>query len=223
LRAVCRDSDVERLIPQRLLGVRESIDAALGKVAVGRVETSWTDAGLIAGDPDWAGRATFVHREETQVEASVDEVFRSVCRIGGRHGWYAADFLWRLRGLMDRLVGGPGLDRGRRSAEQIRHGDALDFWRVTGIERNLSLTLRAEMKVPGEAVLEFQIRKIEHIPGMTWLAQIARFKPRGLGGVLYWYSVLPFHGIVFRGMVRGIRRAAEANAATEQTGCHESG
>ena len=146
------------------------------------------------------------------MEASAEEVFRSVCRIGGRHGWYAADFLWRLRGLMDRLVGGPGLDRGRRNAEQIRHGDALDFWRVTGIERNRSLTLRAEMKVPGEAVLEFRVRQIENIPGMTWLAQIARFKPKGLGGILYWYSVLPFHGIVFRGMVEGIRRAAEIQA-----------
>jgi uncharacterized protein YbjT (DUF2867 family) len=122
--AICRDDDADRSMPHRLLGVRESIDAALGKVAVGRVETSWTDAGPIAGDPDWAGGATFIHREETEVEASAEDVFRSVCRIGGRHGWYAADFLWRLRGLMDRLVGGPGLDRGRRNADQIRHGDA---------------------------------------------------------------------------------------------------
>ena len=213
LGAICRDDDAAQLMPQRLLGVRESIDAALGKVAVGKVETSWTDAGPIAGDPDWAGGPTFVHREETQVEASAEEVFRSVCRIGGRHGWYAADFLWRLRGLMDRLIGGPGLDRGRRNAEEIRHGDALDFWRVTDIEQNRSLTLRAEMKVPGEAVLEFRVLQIENIPGMTWLAQIARFKPRGLGGILYWYSVLPFHGVVFRGMVGGIRRAAETHAA----------
>lgn len=209
---VCRDAAAERLMPQRLLGVRESIDVALGKVAAGRVETSWTDAGPIAGDPDWAGGTTFVHREETQVEASAEEVFRSVCRLGGRHGWYAADFLWRLRGLMDQLVGGPGLDRGRRDAEQIRHGDALDFWRVTGIERNRSLTLRAEMKVPGEAVLEFRIKPMENLPGLTWIEQIARFKPGGLSGILYWYSVLPFHGIVFRGMLRGIRRAAEKQA-----------
>ena len=123
---------------------------------------------------------------------------------------------------MDLLVGGPGLDRGRRNAEQIRHGDALDFWRVTGIERNRSLTLRAEMKVPGEAVLEFRIRQIENIPGMTWFSQIARFKPKGLGGILYWYSVLPFHGIVFRGMVGGIRRAAEVEAAAARPGRSDS-
>jgi len=212
LGAVSRDTDADRLMPQRLLGVRESIDAALGKVAVGKVETSWSDAGAIAGDPDWAGGTSFVHREETKMEASAEGVFRSVCRIGGRHGWYAADFLWRIRGLMDRLVGGPGLDRGRRNAEEIRHGDALDFWRVTGVERNRSLVLRAEMKVPGEAVLEFRIRPVGNAPGLTWLEQIARFRPRGLIGVLYWYSVLPFHGIVFRGMLRGIRRAAEKQA-----------
>jgi len=223
LGAVCRDAGAERLMPQRLLGVRESIDAALGKVAESRVETSWSDAGPIAGDPDWAGGATFVHREETQVEASAAEVFRSVCRIGGGHGWYAADFLWRLRGFMDRLVGGPGLDRGRRNAEQIRHGDALDFWRVTGIERNRSLILRAEMKVPGEAVLEFRIKPMENIPGLTWLAQIARFKPKGLGGILYWYSVLPFHGIIFRGMLDGIRRAAEKQAAAMPADHRNSG
>jgi hypothetical protein len=182
-------------------------------VAEGRVETSWSDAGLIAGDPDWAGGTTFVHREETEVEATAEEVFRSVSRIGGRHGWYTMDFLWRLRGLMDRLIGGPGLDRGRRNADQIRHGDALDFWRVTGIERNRSLVLRAEMKVPGEAVLEFRIKPMENLPGLIWLEQIARFKPKGLGGIIYWYSVLPFHGIIFRGMLNGIRHAAEKQAA----------
>ncbi len=211
--AVCRDESAQRLMPQRLLGVRESIDDALGKVAAGAVETSWTDAGLISGDPDWAGGTVFVHREETEVVASAEDLFRSVCRIGGRHGWYAADSLWRLRGLMDRVIGGPGLDRGRRCPDQIRHGDALDFWRVTEIEPNRSLILRAEMKVPGEAILEFRMWPKEYRPGMTVLEQTARFTPKGLAGVLYWYSVLPFHGIVFRGMINGIRRAAEKRAA----------
>lgn len=214
LGAICRNESAKKMMPQRLLRVRESIDGSLGRVAVDRVETSWTDAGPIAGDPDWAGGATFVHREETEVEASAEDVFRSVCRIGGRHGWYAVDFLWRIRGLMDRLVGGPGLDRGRRNADQIRHGDALDFWRVTGVEKNRSLTLRAEMKVPGEAVLEFRMRPMDYLPGLTWLEQIARFEPKGLSGILYWYSVLPFHGIVFRGMLGGIRRAAEKRAGS---------
>jgi uncharacterized protein YbjT (DUF2867 family) len=218
LGAVCQGVDAQRLIPQRLLGVRESIDAAFGRVAEGNVETSWSDAGLIAGDPDWAGGTMFVHREETVVEASAEEVFRSVCRIGGRNGWYAVDFLWKLRGLMDQIVGGPGLDRGRRNPEEVRHGDALDFWRVTGVERDRSLTLRAEMKVPGEAVLEFQIRPMDENSRTTWLTQIARFKPKGLSGIFYWYSVLPFHGIVFRKMLGGIRRAAENQASVQGEG-----
>lgn len=212
LGAICRDDGAPLVMQHRLLGARESIDTALGKVAHGKVETCWTDSGPIVEDPDFADRATFVYREETQVEASPEDVFRVVCRIGGRHGWYAADSLWRLRGLMDRLMGGPGLDRGRRSADQIRHGDALDFWRVTGIEPNRSLTLRAEMRVPGDAILEFRMWPMEYLPGMTMLEQIARFTPKGLAGVLYWYSVLPFHGIVFRGMINGIRRAAEKRA-----------
>ena len=119
-------------------------------------------------------------------------------------------------------LGGPGSDRGRRNVEQIRHGDALDFWRVTGVEHHRSLTLRAEMKVPGEAVLEFRVRPLENIPGMTWLTRIARFKPKGLGGILYWYSVLPFHGIVFRGMVRGIRHAAEKQSQSAPAKRHIS-
>lgn len=213
LGAICCEEGAPLVTSHRALGVREAIDAALGRVANGSVETSWTDSGPIAEDPELPDRATFVHREEIRIEASPEDVFRGVCRIGGRHGWYAADFLWKLRGLMDRLMGGPGLDRGRRSADQIRHGDALDFWRVTGIERNRCLILRAEMKVPGKAVLEFRIRPIEHLPGTTLLEQVARFTPEGLTGTLYWYSVMPFHGIVFRGMIQGIRRAAEKRAA----------
>ncbi len=208
-RVVCRDDAAKRLMPQRLLGVREAIDEALGKLEQGDVETSWTDAGAIPGDPDWAGGTTFEHREETEVVASAPEVFRAICRIGGQNGWYAADALWQLRGLIDRLLGGPGLRRGRRHAEVIRHGDALDFWRVAGLERDRWMKLRAEMKVPGEAVLEFRIEPVPGFAGRCQLYQIARFKPKGLLGILYWYSVLPFHGFVFRNMLHGIRRAAE--------------
>jgi hypothetical protein len=107
---------------------------------------------------------------------------------------------------MDRLVGGPGLRRGRRDSEKLAFGDALDFWRVTGIEAGRRLVLRAEMRLPGEALLEFEISKTDQ--GST-LTQTARFKPLGLAGLLYWTAVLPFHGFVFRGMIRGIRRVAE--------------
>lgn len=208
-RVVCRDDLATRLMPQRLLSVREAFDAALGNVAAGRVESSWTDAGPIPGDPDWAGGATFTDHKETTIAATASEVFKAVCRIGGGNGWYAADALWRLRGAMDRLIGGPGLRRGRREPETIGYGDALDFWRVTGIEEDSWLQLRAEMKLPGEAILEFRIEPAAG-PEPTQLIQTARFRPRGLFGILYWYLVLPFHRFVFGGMIAGIKAAAES-------------
>jgi uncharacterized protein YbjT (DUF2867 family) len=208
-RVVCRDDTAQRLMPQRLLTVREAIDEALGNLEQGDVETSWTDAGAIPGDPDWAGGTTYVHQEQTEVAASPSEVFRAICRIGGQNGWYSSSALWRIRGGIDRLLGGPGLRRGRRHSEEIRHGDALDFWRVVGLERDRWLKLRAEMVVPGEAVLEFRIEPVEGYAGRCRLFQTALFKPKGLLGILYWYSVLPFHGFIFRSMINGIRRTAE--------------
>ena len=173
------------------------------------METSWSSAGPIPGDPDWAGGTSFTDRREIEVAARPDAVFRAVCRIGGGHGWYAADWLWRVRGWIDQLVGGPGLRRGRRDPERVAFGEALDFWRVTALERNRHLALRAEMKLPGEALLEFEV---EPTQGGSRLVQTARFLPRGLFGLAYWYAVLPLHAIVFRGMLQGIRRAAEQTA-----------
>jgi uncharacterized protein YbjT (DUF2867 family) len=205
-RVVCRSNRAAELMPQKLLTVREAISAALGRYEVDGVETSWSDAGPIPGDPDWAGGTTFVDRHTVDIAAEPDRVFRAVCRIGGGNGWYFADLLWRIRGWMDRLVGGPGLRRGRRASKTIAFGDALDFWRVTGVVPSRHLELRAEMKLPGEASLDFEILPARHGARLT---QTARFKPRGLAGLLYWAAVHPFHGFVFRGMLGGIRRAAE--------------
>jgi uncharacterized protein YbjT (DUF2867 family) len=205
-RVVARNDDAHRLMPQRLLDVRESIAAALGRMEAHEVETAWSDAGVMPGDPDWAGGSTFVDRRSLEIDAPPPAVYRAVCRVGGGHGYYAADRLWRLRGVMDRLLGGPGLRRGRRDPETVAYGDALDFWRVTGIEPDRRLELRAEMKLPGVATLTFEIE-----PGddRSRLTQTARFKPKGLFGLLYWYLVLPLHGIVFNGMLQGVRRAAQ--------------
>ncbi len=208
-RVVCRDDSAVRLMPQRLLPVRESIDLALGRLAGHTVETAWSDAGPIPGDPDWAGGANFVDQRTISIAAPADRVYDAVCRIGGGQGYYAADFLWRLRGWMDRMVGGPGLRRGRRNPEAVGFGEALDFWRVTGIEPGRRLTLRAEMKLPGDALLDFAIEPDANSSGTCTLIQTARFKPRGLLGLAYWWAVVPLHGFVFRGMLQGIRRAAE--------------
>ncbi len=215
-RVVCRNDDARILMPQELLSVRQSIDLSLGNVVGASVETSWSDAGTIPGDPDWAGGKVFDDRRSIELEAPAAAVFRAVCRIGGGHGWYAADVLWRLRGLLDRLVGGPGLRRGRRDPDVVRYGDALDFWRVTRVETDRRLELRAEMKLPGDALLSFEIEPVSGSAGRWRLVQHARFKPRGLGGLLYWYLILPLHGLVFRGMLDGIRRETAKIASSAE-------
>ncbi|NNF44960.1 MAG: SDR family oxidoreductase [Phycisphaerales bacterium] len=215
-RVVCAEDDARHLMPQRLLSVRESIAEALGQLDAHDIETSWSDAGPIPGDPDWAGGTVFTDRRDVQVAATPEAVHAAACRIGGGEGYYAASWLWRLRGIMDRLVGGPGLRRGRRDPETVGYGEALDFWRVTGIEPGRLLELRAEMKLPGVATLTFEIEPAG--TERSKLTQTARFKPKGLFGLLYWYAVLPMHGFVFSGMVRGIARSAERRALHADAG-----
>lgn len=205
-RVVCRNDDAAGLMPFTRTPVRSAIEAAIGRIAGEEVETSWSDAGPIPGDPDWAGGRVFVDRRSVRVGADRGAVFAVVSRIGGENGYFAADWLWRLRGAMDRIAGGPGLRRGRRHPEHLAFGEAVDFWRVTGLEHGRRLELRAEMRLPGEATLTFEVTPTGD--GCT-LVQTARFKPRGIGGLAYWYAVAPLHGIVFEGMLRGIRRAAE--------------
>lgn len=220
-RVVCRDDEATRLMPGERLDVSAAISAALGKRQSADVETAWSDAGPMPGDPDWSGGRVFMDSRSTPVRASRDFVFRTICRIGGEHGYFGSDWLWRLRGALDRLVGGPGLRRGRRDPERIAYGEALDFWRVTRVEDGRCLELRAEMRLPGEATLTFDVMDA---PGTTMgviLRQTARFRPRGLAGLAYWYAVLPLHGIVFNRMLRGIRSAAEraaVAAAPERAG-----
>jgi uncharacterized protein YbjT (DUF2867 family) len=211
---VCRDDAASRLMPQRLLGVREAIRVALDQVACHEVETGWCDAGPIQGDPDWAGGSVFTDRRAIDVAASPADVFATMARIGGETGWYGTGWLWRIRGVLDHLVGGPGLRRGRRDASRVAFGDAIDFWRVTGVDPGRRLALRAEMRLPGEALLEFTIEPSPGGADRCRLIQTARFLPRGLSGLVYWYAVLPVHHVVFGRMLAGMRRAAEAGAAT---------
>lgn len=213
---ICRDDTARQLMPHSPMGVRSAIDLALGRVEAGEVETYWADAGVVPGDPDWAGGTTYEDRREVTVDADGQQTYEAVCRVGGGNGYYAADWLWRARGWIDRVVGGPGLRRGRRDPEQVRFGEALDFWRVTAARPAEHLALRAEMRLPGEALLEFRIEPRDS--ARSALVQVARFKPRGLAGLLYWYAVLPLHHVVFNGMLRGIKLAAEqGRAAGEQS------
>jgi len=216
-RVVCRDDRARRMMPQRLLTARQAVRLALAEEGRQRVETAWSDAGPMPGDPDWAGGTVFVDRREMAVAASAGAVYRAVCRLGGRHGWYGSDWLWAVRGALDRLVGGPGLRRGRRDPERLAYGDAVDFWRVSALEPDRRLALRAEMRVPGDAVLEFEIEP-GAAAGSSRLVQTARFRPRGLLGLAYWYAVLPLHSLVFGRMLDGIRRAAEADRSVRGVG-----
>jgi uncharacterized protein YbjT (DUF2867 family) len=216
-RVVVTDDTTQRLMPHEALGVRDAIRRALVRVRANDVETRWSVAGPVAGDPDWAGGTVFTDERSIIVDADAPSVFRAVCRIGGGHGWYAGDLLWRLRGWMDTLVGGPGLRRGRRDPDRIEFGEALDFWRVIGIKQERSLTLLAEMKLPGVATLNFGFDPVG-IGRRTHLTMTARFRPRGILGILYWYSVLPMHNLVFGGMLKGIKRTAESmTTETEST------
>jgi uncharacterized protein YbjT (DUF2867 family) len=206
-RTVCRDDLAAKLMPGPTLGVREAIAAALGNTANHLVETRWSTAGKMAGDPDWAGGKTFVDRREIEIAADRPRVFEEIRSIGGDKGYWGAGYLWRLRGWMDQFVGGPGLRRGRRHPVQLHYGEAVDFWRVTAYEEDRRLRLGAEMWLPGEAELDFVVSDAG--PNRAHVEMTARFRPRGLLGLIYWYSVLPLHGLVFPVMLRGIKKAVE--------------
>ena len=214
-RVVVGEKSVQKRLPHEALSSREAIRQAIRDTESQEVETRWSVAGPIPGDPDWAGGKVFEDQRVIDIKASPQQVFRAVCRVGGGHGWYAADILWRIRGWMDQAVGGPGLRRGRRHPETVEFGESLDFWRIVGIERDKSLQLHAEMKLPGTARLEFQLEPEPNEGGGTRLEMTARFRPKGLSGLAYWYSVLPLHHIVFRGMLNGIKRSAESATSTD--------
>ena len=217
-RVVVTDDTTQQLMPHQALGAQEAIRRALAKIERQAVETRWSVAGPVPGDPSWAGGTVFTDERKVTIKADPASVYKAVCRIGGGNGWYAGDILWQIRGWLDTLVGGPGLRRGRRHPEQVEFGEALDFWRVVGIDRDRSLSLRAEMKLPGEAKLDFAIEPLADVPSSpeTSLIMTARFRPRGLFGLLYWYAVVPLHEFVFGGMLRGIKRTAEASYREDQ-------
>lgn len=216
-RVVVTDGETQRLMPHRALGVREAVRQSLQQVEANDVETRWSAGGPVLGDPQWAGGTVFTDERSVGIESGPRAVFAAVCRIGGGNGWYAGDILWRIRGWMDTLVGGPGLRRGRRDSVRVEFGEALDSWRVVGIDRDRSLSLLAEMRLPGVAMLKFDLEP-EAEGGRTKLTMTARFRPKGLLGILYWYAVVPLHNIVFGGMLNGIRSLAEATWREENSG-----
>ncbi len=191
---------------------REAVRRALENVRTGDVETRWS--GALGREAtyrmdDREGRIREVR--SIVVAAGCEEVYGTFTSLGGDRGWRTMNWAWRLRGLLDRLVGGPGLRRGRRHAEDLLPGEALDFWRVERVVRPRLLRLRAEMRLPGRAWLQFEA--IPEADGRTRLVQTATFLPRGLVGVLYWYGLYPLHRWIFARMVRALGAEAEARVA----------
>ena len=191
---------------------QSSVRLALAYLEASQVETAWSDA-LVTSQGDVSPivlttqDGMIIEQRQRLVQATPGVVYRTFTGLGGERGWLYANWAWRLRGLMDRLIGGVGLRRGRRHPNDVRVGDALDFWRVEAVEPDRMLRLRAEMKVPGDAWLQFEARPQSE--GETLLLQTAFFAPKGLSGFLYWYVLYPIHGLIFSGMIRNLVRSAE--------------
>ena len=208
---ICRDDRIRSIIPVQSTTCRETIRKALQRIGDQVMETCWSDAGCLlppewayCGDADYTGGTVMHSGHRVHLQAKPEEVWEPIGKIGGRTGWYYANLLWKLRGAIDRLVGGTGMRRGRRHPTQLMVGDALDFWRVLEVDAPQRLVLRAEIKLPGEALLEIEINHLQK--GRTELRMLSKYLPRGLGGILYWYALYPFHELIFKGMLKSIAK-----------------
>ena len=213
------ENSIAETLTGGLTGYRESVRMALRTSEGSDIATRWSDATAspaepLPTDPEWAGAAEKHDERTVDTSAPSSDVFWAFTGIGGNVGYYSWNWAWKLRGIVDSLIGGVGLRRGRRHPEDLRIGEAVDFWRVSSIDPGRFLQLHAEMKLPGEAWLEFEV---ETIPTGRRLRQKASFYPRGLFGRLYWHALTPFHRVIFEQMARGIVDAAESRAATDQS------
>lgn len=206
-------NDLNDIIQIDLFTYSEAVELAFKRIEQNMVVSSWVDSDHFIHPESSLNdyievpqNGTFEDVKIEDFDASrFDQVKRNIWSIGGSKGWYYGNFLWKIRGHMDKLVGGVGLRRGRRSPTDINAGDSLDFWRVLlADEENVRLLLYAEMKLPGDAWLEFKIIPKADGSGGFCMVQTATFRPKGLGGRLYWYSVLPFHGFIFKNMAKRV-------------------
>ena len=210
-RLVAHDDEARRLFPHiQPLDFDAALRAALGRLLSDKVQTSWSDALVNTAGDVTPYRFTqeaglMLERRTMLVDLPPDLVYRSYTGLGGARGWFYMDWAWALRGWMDKVIGGVGLRRGRRHPDDIRAGESLDFWRVEALEPDRLMRLRAEMKVPGKAWLQFESRPQD---GRTLLTETAYYEPHGFFGFLYWYAMWPFHAFLFDGLIR--RLAARA-------------
>jgi len=206
IEVICRNNDINKILEIEPISYQMSLERAFSKIERNEVLSSWKDA-FISSNFNF-NISDFIHvpsfgcfrdvRERTVTNR--DDCINKIWSIGGENGWYYGNWLWKFRGLLDKLAGGVGLRRGRTSENSLNAGDALDFWRVLYVNKSEGrLLLFAEMKLPGEAWLEFRIIEDK-------LIQTATFRPLGLIGRLYWFTVLPFHGFIFKGMIQNLTK-----------------
>jgi uncharacterized protein YbjT (DUF2867 family) len=209
--AIVTEETIKDLLPDfEPYTYSEAVRRALYRTSHLEVETRWSDSVLypaspLPSDPQWTGGKVYTDERQVVTTASAADLFRAFTSIGGDVGYYSAGWAWHIRGWLDLLVGGFGLRRSRRHPAELRTGEALDFWRVAALEEDRHLLLHGEMKVPGEAWLEWNITDDEE---QRTLTQIARFYPRGVAGRVYWILMKPFHGLIFGPMVRRIAKEA---------------
>ncbi|KAA9339277.1 SDR family oxidoreductase [Hymenobacter busanensis] len=210
---------IEVAVPHACMSYEAALQLAFQRIEQNEVVSSWKDA-VSSGVADKnymdyvqiPQHGMFFDRQTLAFARPPEEVLANVWRLGGKRGWYKVDWLWRVRGVLDKLVGGVGLRRGRRSPTDLRPGDPLDFWRVLVADRaGQRLLLYAEMKLPGEAWLQFRI--LPNADGTHTLEQLAAFRPDGLAGRLYWYALVPFHFVIFKGMIENIVQYGQAGPA----------
>jgi len=208
---ICRENRIREILPLELYSYKESVERAFSRIKQNAIISSWKDA---ISNPtldsnfmnfiDVPEHGCLIGKTVIPIQKEVDKVKENIWSIGGSRGWYYGNFLWEIRGLLDKMVGGVGLRRGRRSPTDLKAGDSLDFWRVILADKKRGrLLLFAEMKLPGEAWLEFRIKSKN---GNDYLSQTATFRPHGILGRLYWYVLFPFHVFIFKGMAGNIIR-----------------
>jgi hypothetical protein len=210
--SIVRDPSARQLFPDiQPVSYRTAVGQTLAALQARTVETTWSDAlsttqGAVAPVVLTTQEGMIMEHRQRVVPASPANVYTVFMGLGGKRGWYYMNWAWEIRGFLDQIIGGVGVRRGRRDPDTLRVGDALDFWRVEAIEPERLLRLRAEMKVPGTAWLEFQVTPREN--GQALLAQTAFFAPKGLGGWLYWYALYPLHRLIFSGLIDQITQRA---------------
>lgn len=206
---VAKDNQLEKMLGIQPISYKKAVKLAFQKIIQDNVLSSWKDS-LVSSYVDnrllehinVPTYGCFFDKKQKQITSNIEQVLENIWSIGGERGWYYGDWLWKLRGFLSKLQGGVGLRRGRTNVHAINTGDALDFWRVLAADKqNKRLLLYAEMKLPGEAWLEFRIIKKDE---KYYLQQTATFRPIGIAGRMYWYSVLPFHFFLFNGMAKNI-------------------